>query len=125
VTLEGHVPYNHLIYEMSKSDLTVFPSMIEVGASLAVMEAMACHKAVIAFKYPFSMEIIQHLKTGYLVPPKNVNALAEAICVLLGDKTLRKKLGENAYLNIVRNHDTKNVVKKYLEVYSNVLSMQY
>lgn len=124
VTLEGHVPYNHLIYEMSKSDLAVFPSMIEVGASLAVMEAMACYKAVVALEYPFSMEIIQHLKTGYLVPPKNVNALAEAICVLLGDKTLRKKLGENAYLNIVRNHDTKNVVKKYLEVYSNVLSMQ-
>ena len=123
ITLEGHVPYNHLIHEMNRSDLTVFPSMIEVGASLAVMEAMAYHKAVIAFNYPFSMEIIKHLKTGYLVPPKNVSALAEAICVLISDKTLRKKLGENAYRNVARNHDTKNVVKKYLEVYSNVLSM--
>lgn len=124
VTLEGHVSYDHLIYEMSKSDLTVFPSMVEVGASLAVMEAMACHKGVIAFKYPFSMEIIEHLKTGYLVPPKNVNALAKAICVLIDDKALRKKLGENAYRNIVKNHDYKSVVKKYLEVYCKVLSMQ-
>ena len=124
VTLEGHVPYAHLICEMSKSDLAVFPSMVEVGASLAVMEAMACHKAVVAFKYPFSLEIIQHLKTGYLVPPKNVNALAEAVCVLVGDKALRKKLGENACRNILRNHDYKIIVKKYLEVYSKVLSMR-
>ena len=124
VTLEGHVPYKQLISEMNKSDLAVFPSMVEVGASLAVMEAMACHKAVVAFNYPFSLEIIEHLKTGYLVPPKNVNAVAKAICVLIEDETLRKKLGENAYCNVVRNHDSKNVVKKYLEVYSNVLSMQ-
>jgi glycosyltransferase involved in cell wall biosynthesis len=124
VTLEGHVPYEQLISEMSNSDLAVFPSMVEVGASLAVMEAMACHKAVVAFNYPFSTEIIEHLKTGYLVPPKNVNAVARAICVLIEDETLRKKLGENAYCNIVRTHDSKNVVKKYLEVYSNVLSMQ-
>lgn len=124
VTLEGHVPYDHLIYEMSKSDLAVFPSMVEVGASLAVMEAMACHKAVVAFKYLFSMEVIEHLKTGYLVPPKNVNALAKAICVLIGDELLRKKLGENAYHYILRNHDYKNIVKKYLKVYSEVLAMQ-
>ena len=109
---------------MSKSDVTVFPSMIEVGASLAVMEAMACRKVVVAFKYPFSMEVVRHLKTGYLVPPKNVNALAKAICDLIDDETLRKKLGENAYHNIVTNHDYKDIVKKYLEVYSNVLSMR-
>lgn len=124
VTLEGHVPYSRLIYEMSKSDLAVFPSMVEVGASLAVMETMACHKAVIAFKYPFSMEIIKHLKTGYLVPPKNVKALAKAICLLIGDEALRKRLGENSYCNVVRNHNYKDVVKKYLEVYSNVASMR-
>ena len=123
VTLEGHVPYDHLIYEMSKSDLPVFPSVVEVGASISVMEAMACHKAVIAFKYPFSMEIIEHLKTGYLVSPKNVKALAKAICVLIADEILRDKLGENAYQHIVKNHDYRNIVKKYLEVYSNVLSL--
>jgi 1,4-alpha-glucan branching enzyme len=124
VTLEGYVPYEQLVSEMNRSDLAVFPSLVEVGASLAVMETMACHKAVVAFNYPFSMEIIEHLKTGYLVPSKNVNAVAKAICVLIEDETLRKKLGENAYRNVARNHDSKTVVKRYLEVYSNVLSMQ-
>jgi glycosyltransferase involved in cell wall biosynthesis len=124
VSLEGHVQYDRLIAEMNNCDLAVFPSLIEVGASLAVMEAMACHKPVIAFKYPFSMEVIEHLKTGYHVPPKDVEALANAICVLVADEALRRKIGENAYQNIVKNHDIKHVVKKYLEVYSNVLSVR-
>jgi glycosyltransferase involved in cell wall biosynthesis len=122
VELAGHVPYDRLMYEMSKSDLAVFPSLVEVGASLAVMEAMACCKAVIAFDYPFSNEIIKHEEDGCLVSPKNQDALAEAICVLLSDEKLRKCVGENARRNIVENHDIKRIVNKYIEVYSQVLS---
>jgi len=121
VTLEGHVPYNYLIREMNACDLAVFPSMIEVGASLAVMEAMACRKSVIAFKYPFSTEVISHLNTGYHVSPKDVEGLADAICTLIDDQKLRRRIGENAYKNIVSNHDIKKVVKKYLEVYSDAM----
>jgi len=122
VSLQGHVPYERLIYEMSRSDLAVFPSMIEVGPSLAVMEAMVCGKAVVAFKYPFSMELIEHLKTGYLVPPKDTEKLGEAICILLKDEKLRKNLGRNAYLKISTKHDIKKIVRRYLEVYSKLLS---
>jgi glycosyltransferase involved in cell wall biosynthesis len=122
VALEGLVPYDRLILEMRNSDLAVFPSMIEVGASLAVMEAMACHKPLIAFEYPFSLEIIEHMKTGVLVPPKNVEALGECVCNLLGDEALRKRIGTNAREDVVRNHDVKNIALKYVEVYASVLS---
>lgn len=122
VRLEGLVPYDRLIHEMSISDVAVFPSMVEVGASLAVMEAMACSRPVIAFGYPFSLEIIDHMKTGFLVPPKNVKALSESICFLLDDEALRRKLGKNARTEIVANHDIRKIVLKYLDVYSSVLS---
>jgi len=118
VDIVGHVPYERLIYEMYKSDIAVFPSLVEVGASLAVMEAMACGKAVIAFKYPFSTEIIQHMKTGYHVPPKSIEELAEGVKALVEDEPLRKKLGRNAKENIARNHDIKLVAGKYIDVYS-------
>jgi glycosyltransferase involved in cell wall biosynthesis len=123
VRLEGHVPYETLVHEMNKSDIAVFPSLIEVGASLAVMEAMACRKAVVAFDYPFSKEIIKHNENGYLVPAKKVNALSSGISVLLSDAKLRRRLGENAHQSIVKNHDAKHVVRKYLEVYSRMLSI--
>lgn len=122
VCLKGHVPYERLINEMSRCTLAVFPSMIEVGPSLAVMEAMACKKAVIAYRYPFSAEIIQHLHTGYLVTPMHIKELAEAICLLLEDEKMRNRLAMNAYLHILANHDIRKVVKKYLQVYSKCLS---
>jgi glycosyltransferase involved in cell wall biosynthesis len=122
VTLEGHVSYSRLIREMHQSDLTVFPSMVEVGASIAIMEAMACRKPVIAFEYPFNKGLIEHSKTGYLVPKRNVHQLARAICILLQDDNLRKKIGENAFNYILRNHDYRKIVKKYIEVYSDLIS---
>jgi len=122
VILEGHVSYDRLIHEMSRSDIAVFPSMVEVGASLAVMETMACRKPVIAFAYPFSMEIIEHENTGYLVTPKDVMGLSKAICLLLDDEKLRQKIGENACQNIIRNHNYKDVVGEYLKVYSELMS---
>jgi len=121
VTIEGHVPYDKLICEMRESDLAVFPSLVEVGASLAVMETMACGKAVIAFKYPFSTEIITHLETGYHVTPKDTEGLAEAIEVLIEDESLRRRIGDNAKRNITKNHDIKQVARKYIEVYSHFL----
>jgi 1,4-alpha-glucan branching enzyme len=124
VILKGHVPYNRLLLEMARSDIAVFPSLLEVGASIAVMEAMFCKKAVVTFKYPFSTEIIKHMKTGYHVPPKDTVALANAICLLIEDKQLRDKLGNNAHDYIEKNHSYINIVKKYLELYSQIISMQ-
>ena len=120
-SLEGHVPYDRLMYEMSRCDLAVFPSLIEVGASLAVMEAMGFKRTVVAFNYPFTTEIIDHLKTGYVVQPKNVEELGKAISVLLGDKKLREKLGKNAHSKIMRDHNWSDVIKKYIQVYRNVV----
>ncbi len=122
VFLEGHVPYPQLIREMHESDLAIFPSMVEVGASIAIMEAMACHKSVIAFRYPFNMDVIEHLKTGFLVPERSTQKLAQAMSLLLQDSGLRKRIGENAFNHIVRNHDYRKIAKKYIEVYSNVAS---
>jgi glycosyltransferase involved in cell wall biosynthesis len=120
-SLEGHVPYDRLMYEMNRSDLAVFPSLIEVGASLAVMEAMGFRKTVVAFDYPFTTEIIEHLRTGYVVPPKHVEELGKAISVLLGDRKLREKLGENAHSKIMKDHNWSDVIKKYIQVYRNVI----
>lgn len=121
VTFEGHVTYEHLIREMSQCDVAVFPSLWEVGASIAVMEAMACRKPVIAFDYPFSREAINHLKTGYLSPPRDIKDLAEAICIFLNDEALRRKIGHNAFSYIAQHHDYRKIVKEYVEVYSNLL----
>lgn len=121
VKLEGYVSYPQLIREMSRCDLAIFPSTVEVGASIALMEAMFCHRAVVAFDYPFTREAIEHPKTGYLVSRRDPKKLAIAICALIEDEGLRKRIGENAFNYILNNHDYKKIIRKYVGVYSRIL----
>jgi glycosyltransferase involved in cell wall biosynthesis len=122
VFCRGHVQYEELMYKAKKCDLAVYPSLNEVGASLSVMEAMAFGKTVVGFDYPFTREIIDHRKTGYLVEPKNINELSDAICQLINDKNLREKIGENARLKILKKHNWNDIVKQYINVYDKVIS---
>jgi glycosyltransferase involved in cell wall biosynthesis len=65
-------------------DLAVVPSRFE-GFGLAAVEAMAAGLPVLASKVDGLCEVIEHEKTGYLIPPENSNLLADHIIVLLTD----------------------------------------
>lgn len=79
---------------LAASDLVVVPSLAE-GQSLIVLEGMASHLPVIASDVGGMREMIQDGKTGLLVPPANPTALAQAIGLVLADKNLAKRLGDD------------------------------
>lgn len=58
------------------------------------IEAMAMGCAVIAARAGGPMEIVEDGVSGLLSPPRDVGALAEAICSVLGDPLLRRRLAE-------------------------------
>ncbi|MBU4332742.1 glycosyltransferase family 4 protein [Patescibacteria group bacterium] len=71
----------------SLASLFVFPSIYE-GFGLPPLEAMACGTAVIASNASSLPEVVED--AGLLVDPYNVNELAEAMRVMLGDDKLRQ-----------------------------------
>ncbi len=73
-------------------DLIVQPSLAE-AFPLAVLEAGACGVPVVASAIGGLLEIIADGETGLLVPPGDVNALAEAIVALLWDEPRRRAMG--------------------------------
>lgn len=73
-------------------DLAVLPSL-EEGFPNAVLEAMAAGKPVVATKVGGIPEAVVHGETGLLVPPKDPEALAQAITSLLSDPELARKMG--------------------------------
>ncbi|GAB4486964.1 MAG: hypothetical protein OHK006_15450 [Thermodesulfovibrionales bacterium] len=81
---------------MGKADVFVLPSLYE-GFPVALVEAMACGVPVVSTVYnPGATEIIEHEKTGLLVPPADDAALAGAIIRLLREKSLGVRLAEGA-----------------------------
>ncbi len=76
-------------------DLFVHPSYGE-PFGLAIVEAMAMRKPVIACGTGGVPEIITHGKDGWLVEERSAEAVAKAIATLLQDGELRRQMGEQA-----------------------------
>ena len=77
------------------SDFLVLPSLRKAGP-IAVLEAMAHRRPVIATPVGGVPEIIEHNQQGLLVPVGDVNALADAMARLVNDAPLRRALGDAA-----------------------------
>jgi glycosyltransferase involved in cell wall biosynthesis len=72
-------------------DVLVRPSTTE-GMPLAVLEAMACGVVVIASDVPGNASLLRHGELGLLVPRADPAALAEALCRLSADPSLRMRM---------------------------------
>ena len=80
---------------MAAMDCFVLASPIE-GSGRVVQEAMACGRPVVATRSGGTVELVQDEKTGYLVPPKNPETMAQRMLELLADSTLRTTMGQAA-----------------------------
>lgn len=119
IFMENHMTRKQLLTELYNCVCVVFPSLYEVQCT-SVLEAMACRKSVVAFKIPSMEEIIDHMRTGYLVDKQNIKKLGEGISLLLNNKKLRMYLENEAYEYILKEHDWSKLVKNYIDVYESL-----
>ena len=81
------------IYDyLNAFDLFVLPSLME-GFGIALLEAMAMSKPIVASKVGGVPELITHGSTGLLVPSKDSKSLANSILRMLEDDSMRRRLG--------------------------------
>lgn len=112
VRFVGKIPRRGLYRYYSAADLFVFPG---IGESLGMvfLEAQACGLPVVAFDNAGVPEAVQDLKTGFLVPIFEMAPFVDAVKRLLGDKGLRRQMGQTAAAYVRNRHDLK---KNYQEI---------
>jgi glycosyltransferase involved in cell wall biosynthesis len=111
-----------LIEYYRRCAIFVAPTLYE-NMPIRILEAMASGKPVIASDICGIPEAITPNKNGVLVPPGDVGALATAISKLIGDETLRQKLGKNARETVESKFDSVKNAQRVARVYQEVIAM--
>jgi glycosyltransferase involved in cell wall biosynthesis len=93
----GAVSEEKKVQLLGKSWIVVQPSMIE-GWGITVIESNACGTPVIASNVNGLKDSIVNLKTGILVPARDIQAFANAMRECLTNTALREKLSQQAYM---------------------------
>jgi glycosyltransferase involved in cell wall biosynthesis len=78
---------------LAESDVFVLTSRSEM-LPVSILEAMCAALPVVASDVGGISEAVEHGQTGWLVPPDSESALRGALLTLLGDRDLRRRLGE-------------------------------
>ena len=89
----GFVPNDRIYTLLQEHHIMVMPSETE-SFGVAVLEASACGRPVIASRVGGVPEVLRHGETGLLVPPGDVDALTEAIISLASDREKCQAMGE-------------------------------
>ncbi|MHB9155571.1 MAG: glycosyltransferase [Endomicrobiales bacterium] len=105
---------------ISSADIFVLPALWE-GTPNAVLEAMACGRAVVATRVGGVPELIEDGDSGILVPPRDPGALADALLLLAQNPVLRKKLGENGRRRAQKLFSLAAMVENFEELYRRIL----
>ncbi|HET9867725.1 MAG TPA: glycosyltransferase [Nitrospira sp.] len=102
-------------------DVFVLPSLYE-GFGIAILEAMAVGKPVVATSVGGIPEFVVPGETGLLVEPGNAAALAEAIACVLHDPDRAKRMGLSGRSRAQAGFHISTVVRKHEQVYEACLN---
>ena len=97
------------------ADIFVLPS-IQEGQGIALLEAQATAKPVVAFDVGGVREAVRNKETGFLMKPDS-RQLAEAVMKLLANYSLREKMGSNGREYVSANFSWDVCAQKMLKVY--------
>ena len=112
-----------LPYYYTTCDVFVLPSISGPESfGIVLLEAMASGKPTVASNLPGVRDIVINGKTGLLAPPKNSEALADAIIKVLENVDMREKMGKNGR-NKVEDYSWDKITEETEKVYLELLEV--
>jgi glycosyltransferase involved in cell wall biosynthesis len=117
----GLVPPQRVPFYLSAMDVLVHTSLRE-GLARTLPQALIAGKPVVSFDVDGAREVVIPGETGFLLPPKAVAPLAEAILALSLDHSLRRRLGEGGANRFTQQFRHQNMTEKIRQLYVRLLA---
>lgn len=97
---------------LSQYDVFLFPTYYKgEGFPGSVIDAYIAGLPIIATDWHFNKDVIRDGETGFIIPPKDEEALYQAMCSLVKDKTILRQMRQNC-LSEAKRYDVNNVLNE-------------
>jgi glycosyltransferase involved in cell wall biosynthesis len=106
------------------SDIALLPSYGE-ALPMALIEASACARAVVATEVGGVREAVSDGVTGTLIPPGEITAIADALVELLKDPERRARMGQAGRLLIEERFNMYGWARRLIDIYIEAMGGQH
>ena len=123
VTLTGQLGAQQYALYLAEADIGVSPYCGRYEYSgLKLLDYMAAGLATIASGENGQPAVLEHGRTGWIVPPCDENTLCEAIVYLTKNPNLRRKIGQAARIEAEQCHSWRSSAEQLSELFGEVLN---
>ena len=116
----GQLAQPRLVELYQRASALVVPSTDE-GLGLVAVEAQLCETPVVAFESGGLTDTVQHDRTGMLVPPGDIDALAAALDDLLDRPERGRELGRAGRMVALAGFAPESAARRYAGIYRSVV----
>ncbi len=124
VTLLGSKPRNEVRAEMRKADVLVMPSLSE-GFGISALEAQAMKLPVVCSDAEGLPENVQDMVTGFVVPRRSSELLAERLAMLASDPEMRHLMGEAGRERVAHLFRVDQEIDAFERLYSETIDRRF
>lgn len=105
---------------LEQCHIMAFPSYYREGIPKSLIDVCAIGRPIVTTNSIGCKDVVDDGISGFLVPVKNSEALAEKLRILIEDKALRVRMGKAARKKAEQEFSIVNVIEKHLEIYNKI-----
>jgi glycosyltransferase involved in cell wall biosynthesis len=109
----------------AQAAIVCLPSYYGEGVPKTLIEAAACGRPIVTSDMPGCREVVRHGENGWLVPARDVNALADALNNLLTNPSLRTEMGIRSRATAEKEFSMELVISQTLAFYQACRNERY
>ncbi|MCA9221075.1 MAG: glycosyltransferase, partial [Planctomycetales bacterium] len=117
----GLVPPSRIPELIGAMDVLVHASLRE-GLARALPQALIAGRPAVSYDVDGAREVVLPGETGFLLPPKSIEPMANALIELAGDESLRRGLGQGGRDRFTEQFRHEHMTRELRKLYETVLA---